>query len=461
MLVCPSGASAAQTGASAAQTGASAAQTGASAAQTGASAAQTDIDGLRIHPSPGKTRIVFDLGQPVEYKMFRLRDPLRLVIDISSARFSSDVSNLVLEQTAIRQVRTASRNNGEDIRVVLDLNEEVQPNSFVLQPVMQYGHRLVIDLHGKDQPSLTVALKSQRTLTQMRDVIIAIDAGHGGDDPGALGPGKLYEKDVVLGIAKKLHVLFEQEPGFRSKLIREGDYYVALRKRTEIARSSQADVFLSIHADAFKTSKVSGASVYAISQKGATSETARWLAEKENMADLIGGVGSVSLGDREDEVAEILLDLAQTHSLSFSLEIGDSVLGNLKKVNKLHKKTVEQAAFAVLKSPEIPSLLIETGYISNPAEARKLATRSHQARLANAIFKGVKNSMQSRPPDGSYLAWVKQGKSDEAKTHVIERGDTLSEIAERYRVPFRKLKDFNGLRNDTIRLGQTLKIPPG
>ncbi len=393
--------------------------------------------------------------------MFRLRDPLRLVIDISSARFSSDVSNLVLEQTAIRQVRTASRNNGEDIRVVLDLNEEVQPNSFVLQPVMQYGHRLVIDLHGKDQPSLTVALKSQRTLTQMRDVIIAIDAGHGGDDPGALGPGKLYEKDVVLGIAKKLHVLFEQEPGFRSKLIREGDYYVALRKRTEIARSSQADVFLSIHADAFKTSKVSGASVYAISQKGATSETARWLAEKENMADLIGGVGSVSLGDREDEVAEILLDLAQTHSLSFSLEIGDSVLGNLKKVNKLHKKTVEQAAFAVLKSPEIPSLLIETGYISNPAEARKLATRSHQARLANAIFKGVKNSMQSRPPDGSYLAWVKQGKSDEAKTHVIERGDTLSEIAERYRVPFRKLKDFNGLRNDTIRLGQTLKIPPG
>jgi N-acetylmuramoyl-L-alanine amidase len=172
-------------------------------------------------------------------------------------------------------------------------------------------------------------------------------------------------------------------------------------------------------------------------------------------------VGSVSLGDREDEVEEILLDLAQTHSLSFSLEIGDSVLGNLKKVNKLHKKTVEQAAFAVLKSPEIPSLLIETGYISNPAEARKLATRSHQARLANAIFKGVKNSMQSRPPDGSYLAWVKQGKSDEAKTHVIERGDTLSEIAERYRVPFRKLKDFNGLRNDTIRLGQTLKIPPG
>jgi N-acetylmuramoyl-L-alanine amidase len=209
------------------------------------------------------------------------------------------------------------------------------------------------------------------------------------------------------------------------------------------------------------TSKVSGASVYAISQKGATSEAARWLAEKENRADLIGGVGSVSLDDKTDLLAGVLMDLSMTASLSFSLEMGNSVLGNLKKVNKLHKKTVEQAAFAVLKSPDIPSLLIETGYISNPAEARKLATRSHQTKLANAIFKGVKVSMQSRPPNGSYLAWVKQGKSDEAKTHVIERGDTLSEIAERYRVPFRKLKDFNGLRNDTIHLGQTLKIPPG
>jgi len=325
---------------------------------------------------------------------------------------------------------------------------------------MQYGHRLVIDLHGKDQRSLTVAPKSARTLAKMRDVIIATDAGHGGDDPGAVGPGKLFEKDVVLGIAKKLHVLFEQEPGFRSKLIREGDYYVALRKRTEIARSSQADVFLSIHADAFKTSKVSGASVYAVSQKGATSEAARWLAEKENRADLIGGVGS-ALEDKDDLLAGVLMDLSMTASLSFSLEMGNSVLGNLKKVNKLHKKTVEQAAFAVLKSPDIPSLLIETGYISNPAEARKLATGSHQTKLANAIFKGVKVSMQSSPPYGSYLAWVKQGKSAEVKTHVIERGDTLSEIAEHYRVPFRKLKDFNGLRNDTIHLGQTLKIPPG
>ena len=426
------------------------------------SASQTDIDGLRVHASPGKTRIVFDLGQPVEHKIFPLTDPIRLVIDISSARFNLDVSNLVLEQTPIRQVRTASKNNGEDIRVVLDLNEEVRPSSFVLQPVMQYGHRLVVDLHGKDQPSLTVPLKSQRSLTQMADVIIAIDAGHGGDDPGALGSGKLYEKDVVLGIAKKLHVLFEQEPGFSAKLIRDGDYYVSLRDRTTMARGSRADVFLSIHADAFKTSMVSGASVYALSLKGATSEAAKRLAEKENSADLIGGVGGyLSLADYDPETQEVIVDLMQTRSLSFSLKMGDSVLGNLKKVTKLHKKTVEQAAFAVLKSPDIPSLLIETGYISNPAEARKLATRSHQAKLANAIFKGVKVSMQSSPPPGSYLAWLKQGKSEDVKTYVIEKGDTLSEIAEHHRVSFKKLKDFNGLRNDNIRRGQKLKIPPG
>ena len=428
-----------------------------------ATATQTDIDGLRVQASPGKTRIVFDLGRPVDYKWFFLSDrlPLRLVIDFSSARLNAEVGNLVLKKTPILKVRTGKRNNGEDVRVVLELNEEVRLNHFELPPIMQYGDRLVIDLYGKDQPSLAVPVKSQRSLTQITDVIIAIDAGHGGDDPGAVGPDKLYEKDVVLQIAKKLHALFEQEPGFRGKLIREGDYYVGLQDRRRIASRNRADVFLSIHADAFKTSKVSGASVYALSLKG-TKQANRRLVERENSADLIGGVGGyLDLQAYDDPTVKVLVDLMQTRSLSVSLEMGDSVLGNLKKVNKLHKKTVEQAGFAVLKSPEIPSLLIETGYISNPAEARKLAASGHQRKLANAIFQGVMDAVKARPPEGSYLAWVKQGKSDEAKTHVIKRGDTLSEIAARYRVSFKRLKDFNGLRSDTIHLGQTLKIPPG
>lgn len=423
-------------------------------------AAQAAIDGLRIRPSPERTRIVFDLGQPVEHKIFSLSDPHRLVIDISAARLNASVGDINLENTPIRSIRTSSRNQGQDIRVVLDLSEQVRPRSFVLQPILQYGDRLVIDLYDRQQESAPVIQKSERTLTQMRDVVIAIDAGHGGDDPGAIGPGGVYEKDVVLAIAQNLHEMFEREPGFKSKLIREGDYYIALRKRTDIARRSQADVFLSIHADAFKTPKVSGVSVYAISQKGATSETARWLAEKENRADLIGGVGSVSLDDKDDLLAGVLLDLSVTASLSFSLEMGNEVLKALGKVNKLHKKRVEQAAFAVLKSPDIPSLLIETGFISNPGEAKKLATRTHQTRVANAIFTGVKNSMLASPPAGTYLAWVKQGNETQQVTHVIQRGDTLSQIAYKYRVSFTKLKTFNGLRSDKIRIGQKLKIPP-
>ncbi|MDA0977666.1 MAG: N-acetylmuramoyl-L-alanine amidase [Proteobacteria bacterium] len=423
--------------------------------------ASSSIDGLRVRPSPERTRIVFDLGEPVEHSIFTLENPHRLVIDISSAELRADITALTLDNTPISNIRSSARNNGADVRVVLDLREEVHPRSFVLKPIMQYGDRLVIDLYGKDQPTASIFEKSEKSLTQMRDVIVAIDAGHGGDDPGALGSGNVMEKDVVLSIAKYLHDMFEREPGFKAVLIREGDYYIALRKRTEIARRSQADVFLSIHADAFITPKVSGASVYAISQRGATSEAARWLAEKENRADLIGGVGSVSLDDKDDLLAGVLLDLSMTASLSFSLEMGNEVLNRLGKFNKLHKRTVEQAAFAVLKSPDIPSLLIETGYISNPGEARKLATSSHQRRLARAIFDGVRVSLRENPPTGTYLAWVKQGEPADGVTHVIESGDTLSEIASRYRVSFQRLKEINGLRSDTIRIGQKLKIPPG
>lgn len=421
--------------------------------------AKTNIDGLRVRPSPERTRVVFDLGQPTVHKVFTLENPDRVVIDLRQAELAVDVSKLKLAGTSISRVRTSSRNNGRDVRVVFDMNQAVQPRSFVLEPIMQYGDRLVVDLYDKDRPKPAIVQKSEKSLTQMRDVVIAIDAGHGGDDPGAIGPTRLYEKDVVLNIARDLAVLFDKEPGFRSVLVRKGDYFIAHRKRTDIARESQADAFLSIHADAFKTPKVSGASVYAISQKGATSETARWLAEKENRSDLIGGVGSVSLNDKDDLLAGILLDLSMTASLSLSLEMGESVLQELAKVNKLHKKSVEQAAFAVLKSPDIPSLLIETGFISNPGEERRLGNRQHQGKLARAIFEGLRSAMVRNPPTGSYLAWVKEGRESTAVTHIIERGDTLSEIASRYRVSSKQLKAINGLRGDTIQVGQKLKIP--
>jgi len=420
-----------------------------------ASAGQVVIDSVRVRPSPERTRIVFDLSEAVEHKVFALANPRRLVIDIDGASMVQDLDAVDLEGTPISQMRAAMR-NPKDLRVVLDLRDQVKPRSFVLRPIFQYGDRLVIDLYTADQQVAPIIQKADRIARQMRDVIVAVDAGHGGDDPGAIGPGRLYEKDVVMAIASKLAVLFDKEPGFKAALTRTGDYYLAHRKRTEIARQVEADVFLSIHADAFMTPEAKGASVYAISQKGATSETARWLAEKENRADLIGGVG---LDDKDDLLAGVLLDLTMTHSLAASLDMGQFVLSAIKPVNNLHKHQVEQAAFLVLKSPDIPSLLVETGFISNPEEASKLRTRDHQERMAMAIFTGVKRYMGKNPPAGSYLAWKAQGGDGQLATYRIVRGDTLSAIASKHSVSAERLKTFNGLMNDRLKIGQLLKIP--
>ncbi|MFT7133106.1 MAG: N-acetylmuramoyl-L-alanine amidase [Cyclobacteriaceae bacterium] len=418
-------------------------------------ASPVTIESVRVRPSPERTRIVFDLSAPVEHKVFTLTNPRRLVIDIDDVNLKRAFDDLDLQGTPIGAMRAAKRNDN-DLRVVLDLSDQVKPRSFVLRPILQYGDRLVVDLYTADQQVAPIVQKSDRVARQMREVVIAVDAGHGGDDPGAIGPGKLYEKDVVLAIAAKLAQMFNAEPGFKAAMTREGDYYVAHRKRTDIARQAEADVFLSIHADAFKTSQARGASVYAISQKGATSETARWLAEKENRADLIGGVG---LDDKDDLLAGVLLDLTMTHSLAASLDMGQSILKYIKPVNHLHKKQVEQAAFLVLKSPDIPSLLVETGFISNPAEAAKLRTRPHQERMARAIFSGVKTYLSAHPPAGSFLAWKGQGDREAMATYTIVRGDTLSGIASRHRVTAKQLKVFNGLLSDRIKIGQLLKIP--
>lgn len=417
------------------------------------------IDSVRVRQSPERTRIVFDVSQPVEHRVFALNNPRRLVIDIPNATMQASFSSLDLSSTPIDALRAATR-DGNNLRVVLDLNDKVKPRSFVLNPILQYGDRLVIDLYTSEQQVAPVVQRADLISKQMRDIVVAIDAGHGGEDPGAVGnKGKLYEKDVVLAISKRLARYFQNEPGFKPLLVREGDYYVGLRKRTQIARDNLVDVFLSIHADAFKTPDASGASVFAISQRGATSETARWLAEKENRADLIGGVGGVSLDDKDDLLAGVLLDLSMTASLSSSLEMGEQVLKHIKPINRLHKKKVEQATFAVLKSPDIPSLLIETGFISNPREANRLNTGDHQEKMARAIFRGVRDYLAMHPPAGSYLAWKKQGGGAGVATYRIESGDTLSAIAVKHLVSADALKELNGLRGDTIRTGQLLKIP--
>ena len=426
-----------------------------------AALASPTINSIRLHASPEKTRLVFDVSEPLDHTLFVLENPLRLVIDLPGSRLDKSVrrqsvASTRFTDTAVTDIRFSSVKQA-DLRVVLDLSESVKPRSFLLNPIAQYGDRLVIDLF----PTLTVQSSpatEPKIEQRLRDIIVAIDPGHGGDDPGAVGPGKTYEKTVVLAIAKRLADRFNAEPGFKAVLTRGGDYYVAHRTRTQLARDNQADVFISIHADAWKTPSASGASVYAISQRGATSETARWIAEKENRADLIGGVGSVSLDDKDDVLAGVLLDLSMTASLSASLEMGAEVIKSIAPINKLHKANVEQASFIVLKSPDIPSILVETGFISNPGEAKKLRTAVHQKKMAGAIFKGVSTYFQKTPPEGTLLA-QRVSQSPLVMAYKIKSGDTLSEIAQRYRVSQGVLKTLNALTSDRLKVGQVLKIP--
>lgn len=446
--------------------------------------AVSDIQGVRLWRAPDNTRLVFDLSGPVQHSVFTLTAPDRLVIDVEKAAMKAALDKLPLANTPITGVRAGQR-DGDGLRVVIELSAEVTPKSFTLDPNQEYGHRLVVDLFDKGASPSTAVVRPPATPTPAtpavpvsptvpstpaaappapgarRDIVIAIDAGHGGEDPGAIGPGKVREKDVVLSIAKRLQAAIEAEKGYRAQLVRTGDYFIPLRKRTEIARKMGADLFVSIHADAAPRSSAYGASVYALSDRGATSETARWLADSENRSDLIGGVGNVSLDDKDRMLAGVLLDLSMTATLSSSLNVGQKVLSNMGSVTPLHKRRVEQAGFMVLKSPDIPSILVETGFISNPAEAKKLQTAAHQQALVRSIHSGIRHFFQEAPPPGTYVAWLRDsGKVSVGKReHVVRSGESLALLAQRYQVSMASLRSENNLKNDVIRVGQTLSIP--
>lgn len=418
-----------------------------------AAAAARQVEGVRMHEAPDYTRVVFDTSGPVRFELFTLENPHRVVIDVEDARARPGFDPAgTRTDGSVTDVRAAPR--GKGYRVVLDVARAVDPRSFTLDPVPPYGHRLVVDLYsrGPGRAAPAVPVPEER-----RDVIIAIDAGHGGEDPGAIGPAGTYEKDVVLSIARRLAARVNAMPGFRAVLVRTDDYYVAHRDRIRIAREQRADLFVSVHADAFKSPTVSGASVYTLSDRGASSETARWLAEKENRSDLIGGVGDVTLGDKDDVLAHVLLDLSMDANRSASLRAGAEVLGELGAIAKLHKRRVEQAGFIVLKAPDVPSILVETGYISNPDEERRLTARAYQERLAGALAGGIRRFMEDHAPPGTLLAW-RRARDD--KRYTIVTGDTLSEIAARHGISARRIIEANGLSGDMIHVGQTLVIPP-
>jgi len=416
--------------------------------------AEPAVENVRVWKSPSSTRLVFDLNESVEHKVFQLDNPDRLVIDLEPTHFHADLKTLSLDATPVSKIRKGERDDG-GLRLVLDLRSDVKPRSFSLTPNENYGHRLVFDL---DNSVAATETSIADVLSENRDIVIAIDAGHGGEDPGATGPGKVLEKDVVLEISQRLAKRIDSTPGYRASLVRGGDYFVALKSRAKLAREKRADFFVSIHADAFHMPSVHGASVYALSGRGASSESARYLADRANRSDLIGGVGALSLKDKDDQLASVLLDLSMNATLDISLQAGEMVLAELGEVTKLHKPRVEQAGFAVLKSPDMPSLLIETGFISNPDEARRLASQGFQQKVADAIFSGVRNYFSSYPPAGTLIASrVRRA----PEIYRIRSGDTLSEIAERYNISVTRLKAVNHLESAVLRVGQKLEIPTG
>ena len=410
-----------------------------------------EVHDVRLWRAPDHTRIVFDLTGPTDHKLIVLENPGRIVLDLENARIKASVADLKLDGTPVQLVRTGVR-DGDDLRVVLELSAEVKPRSFFLKANEQAGDRLVLDLYDKAPRAQAVPTKSVEH-TNKRDIVIAIDAGHGGEDPGAIGPNRHREKDVVLAIARELNALLKADKGFQPTMIRTGDYYISLRGRRDLARQRQADLFVSIHADAFKRREAHGASVYALSTQGATSTAASYLAQRENESDLVGGV---TLSDKDDLLAGVLADLSMTSTLDNSLKLGERVLRNVDTVAKLHKRRVEQAGFAVLKSPDIPSILVETGFISNPSESKLLSSSAYQKKMARAIHAGIREWFLAHPPSGTLIAWQKQQLGQQ---YIIARGDTLSGIAERFNVPVSDLKIRNGISGEKILVGQKLLIP--
>jgi N-acetylmuramoyl-L-alanine amidase len=357
-----------------------------------------EVRAVRLWAVPEGTRVVLDLSGNAQHSLVVLHNPERVVLDVAAAHLARGARAAPAGTGAVKQVRMAQRPNGE-LRIVFDLARQIRAKSVLAVPNQRAGYRLVIDLGGV--PVAETPVKVEHARPQARDLVIAIDAGHGGEDPGAIGKYGTREKDVVLAIARALAQRVNGEPGMRAALTRDADYFVPLRDRMRRARSMQADLFVSIHADSIRDRSVDGSSVYILSQRGATDEASRWLAERENASDLIGGV---SLDDKGDVLASVLLDLSQSASLTASQAAAERVLQQLNQVGEIRKPQVQQARFMVLKSPDIPSMLVETAYISNPQEELRLRGSGHQAKLAAAIHQGVRAYFYADPPAGSRIA---------------------------------------------------------
>lgn len=407
------------------------------------------IDGIRVWPAPENTRIVFDLNSKPDYKYFSLSKPERLVIDFNNTKNSVALKKLASHDPRIKLFRTSGTKSKSSIRLVLELTKLYQLTVFPLAPAGQYGNRLVVDLYDKKRSTDKIS----KPKTSLGNIIIGIDAGHGGEDPGSIGAKGTHEKRVTLAIAKKLQSLINKEKGMKAVMIRSGDYYVDLNRRTSLARQKHVDFLVSIHADAFRTPGPSGASVWVVTKKRAESELARWLLKREKKSELLGGGGGVIKNTSDSHLALALADMSKEHSLGVSFGVANKVISQLRKVTKMHKKTPQNGNFAVLKSSDIPSILVETGFISNHKEEKNLTWSKHQQSLASAIHGGIRDYFMAHPLNGSYFAAVGY------KSHKVRSGESLSVLAQRFNTSMAILKSINNLKSNALRIGQTLKIP--
>ncbi len=409
-----------------------------------AATSKVQVQDIRLSEKQGYHRLVFDLNRSVQHSVFTLHNPERVVLDLKQADMSQGLLKHIKNNPLINKIRSGVQ-NGHDLRVVLDLHQKASPRSFLLGPSGSAGHRLVLDLHEKDRVT-----SSTKTKQKPRDVVIAIDAGHGGKDPGATGRKGTREKVVTLQIAKKLQKVIDKQPGMKAVLTRKDDRFMRLRERISKARKHGADMMISLHADSFPDSRARGSSIYALSVDGASSETARLLAENENAADLL--FGDVSLAVEDKMVKEVLFDLSLTGTIESSLDIGDEVIKQIATVNKVHKKKVQQAGFAVLKAPNIPSVLLETAFITNPREEKNLTSAAHQDKVAKAISRGVNNYFSRKAPPGT---WLSETRTD----YKVKTGDTLGSIASHFNTSVASLRARNAIHTNNLNAGQVIKIP--
>jgi len=417
------------------------------------------LQDVRVWPSPDKFRVVFDLTEKPQFSHFNLTKGDRLVIDFKKTALTANLKKLVIKSDLVTRIRTSRSPKKGMLRLVIDLKKGIKPRIFSLPPTGPYGDRLVVDL-PKEQSVIAKsvpkkALKTaQDRANQKRDIIIAIDAGHGGEDPGSIGASGRYEKTVTLAISKMLAKRLNNTKGIKAILTRKGDYYVDLNKRSSIARKASSDLLLSIHADAFTSRQPHGASILVLSNKRADTEIGRVLEDNERHSELLGGVGEIiDSNENSKYLARTLIDMSMENAKIESYNIASDILKQLKHVTYLHKKKPVLASLGVLKSPDFPSLMVETGFISNVKEEKKLFDKNHRKKMVEAIYKAVNSYFRANAPEGTYFA------SYRPKTHKVVSGDSLSMLAKRYKTSVSKLKTGNAMRSNVLRIGQTLKIP--